>query len=356
MDSNSTEPSVAQKQRIHHAVLNNLAFRLFAIFVAAFCSFWTLNHIFRYGVSIPFWDEWDFLNVLRKLTTGELSWTKALLLRSGEHQLFVQFAFSAAGWYLTHMHLKMVMVWNWGLSALFCVMAAVITARELGRASIIPWLTLAVSFFFVFNPAAYQTLLWALAPVYSILSLSFMIGVYLCQSRLPVGVKIFAVALISLFASFVLGNALLFWIALPGILALYEDFRRFRRCRLALLGFAILLSLTITGYVLGSVTYTNPAPSAGTAFNAADVVLFFLAFTGDLVSSSFSPQPIQLAEGVRRRDRLLIYRGISRYSAPAAEICAAKDCADLVRFRIVLACVGIVGCSHPLHVRRLLCA
>ncbi len=269
-----------------------IALRLFTVAIAASCAGWTLTHIRRYGVSIPFWDEWDFVDTLRGLSNGEISWPQALLVHNDQHQIFSQFAFSAIAWHLTHLHLKTVMVWNWAIAAAFCVLAAVVTGRGLGSEKAIAWLTLAASSFFVFNPGGYQVMLWALPPVYSLLSLSFLIGVFLAQSTLPAGIKIVGIGLISLFASFILGNGLLFWIALPAVLLLYEDFERLRRSRISLGVFAALLGVAIAGYVLGS------SASARPGLNPISIGLFFLAHTGNFVSLSVTPQPVHLAEAV----------------------------------------------------------
>lgn len=273
----------------------NIALPLLTVAIAASCAIWTLTRIHRYGVSIPFWDEWDFVKIMRELSSGDLSWPQALVLRGGEHQLFSQFAYSAVAWHLSHLHLKTVMVWNWCVAASFCLLAALVTGRELGGDKTIAWLTLAASSFFVFNPAGYQVMLWALPPVYSLLSLSFLIGVYLAQSRMPAGIKIVGAGLLSLFASFILGNGLLFWVALPAVLLLYEDFQRVRQSRVSLLIFAALLSLAIAGYVAGSIAYSGP-PGAGSGLNAIVIGLFFLALTGNFVSLSLTPQPVHLAQ------------------------------------------------------------
>jgi hypothetical protein len=133
-------------------------------------------------------------------------------------------------------------------------------------------------------------MLWALPPVYSLLSLTFLIGVFLAQSTLPVGIKIVGIGLISSFASFILGNGLFFWIALPAVLLLYEDFQRLCRSRISLGVFAALLGVTIAGYVMGSTASMRPE------LNPISIGLFFLAYTGNFVSLSVTPQPVHLAE------------------------------------------------------------
>ncbi len=267
-----------------------IALRWLMVAIAVFCAGWTLTHIRRYGVSIPFWDEWDFVETMRDLSSGKLSWPRALLLHNDQHQIFSQFAFSAVAWHLTHLHLKTVMVWNWCIAVSFCVLAATVTGKGFGSGRAIAWFTLAISSFFVFNPGGYQVMLWALPPVYSLLSLLFLMGVCLAQSPLPAEIKIVGAGLLSLFASFILGNGLLFWIALPAVLFLYEDFERLRRSGAALFLFAALLGLAIAGYVLGSARHAPPA------LNPIPIGLFFLAQTGNFVSLSIVPQPVHLAQ------------------------------------------------------------
>jgi hypothetical protein len=274
----------------------NIALPFAAVAIAVFCAGWVLTHIRRYGVSIPFWDEWDFVDTMRRLSSGELSWPHVLMLRTGEHQIFSLFAYSAAAWHLTHAHLKTVMVWNWSIAALFCVLAAVVTGRGLGNDKAIAWFTLAASSFFVFNPGGYQVMLWGLPPVYSLLSLTFLIGVCLAQSALPAGIKIAGAGLLSLFASFVLGNGLLFWIALPAVLVLYEDFWQLRKSRVSLFVFGALFGLAITGYVAGFFAHSRSAPGAGPGLDVAGIGMFFLALTGNFIALSMTPQPVHLAQ------------------------------------------------------------
>lgn len=179
------------------------------------------------------------------------------------------------------------------MAALFCVLAAVVTGRE---DKAVAWFTLAASSFFVFNPGGYQVMLWGLPPVYSLLSLAFFIGVYVAQLKLPTGVKVTVAGLVCLFASFVLGNGLLFWIALPAVLLLYEQPERLRENRGALSVFSILLCLAIAGYTLGFTTQPGSSPSAGSGWNPIEIGLFFLALTGNFVSLSMTPQPVHLAQ------------------------------------------------------------
>ena len=232
-----------------------VAVRAFGLLIAAYCFIFSLTCVYRYAVPIPFWDEWDFINYVREVSTGQMSWLNAALVRSGEHQLSAQLAYSAVGWELSHMHLRLVMLWNEILAGLFCLLAGLVTVREMGRSSVVGWLALAAASFFVFDPAGYQTMLWALAPIYTLLSLAFFIGAYVAGSQLGVGIKILVIGLLCLFVSFDLGNGLLFWLILPAILMIYEPRHQILQQRAALRVFGFLLGLTVAGYIAGSVHY-----------------------------------------------------------------------------------------------------
>ncbi len=271
-----------------------------AVGIAAVCALWSVRQIWRYGVSVPFWDDWDVVDALRMFHAGELSWWQMPLLHGGrgEHQWPTIIALLVAAWQLTQMHIKVVMVWNWIVTCACCVLAAVIVGRAVGRRSPITWLALAASFFFVFNPAAFQVMLTGFPPVYTWQSLLFLSGVSLGQSRLTAGTKIVATGLLSLCASFIMINGLLFWVLLPAVVFRYEDFRQVWRRRTAVIVFGILLAVTVSTYAVGAFRpegYAAPPRARGTVL---DTGLFFLAYQGNFVSLSSSPQPLRLAQTV----------------------------------------------------------
>ncbi|MBV8072803.1 MAG: hypothetical protein JO270_23065 [Acidobacteriaceae bacterium] len=269
----------------------------------------SLFDILRFGVSIPFWDEWDFVSAVRELSSGELSWGHALLLRNGEHQIFGQIALSLTEWDLSRMHLRAVMVWNWLLSLVFCALVTFILSCERPAKASLVCFGAGVSFFFLLNPADLQVLLWALPPVYLLLSLGFLLGVCLARSSWPVPTKIIGLAVLSLLASFTLGNGLLFWVALPCVLLLYEDFSRVRRSRVALLIYLLLFCAALVCYRLGAAYYARQTPPPASGSNVLDIALFFLAFTGNFVSLSASPQPVLVAQTIGAVIILLFFTG-----------------------------------------------
>ncbi len=262
-----------------------------ALFFAAYALVQTV----RYGVNIPFWDEWDWVLLARQMHAGEISLSGILLKSAAEHKIAADILLAMLSWSLTGMNLRAVMVWNWFVDLLFCAAGFAITRHELGRRSILPWIALAASSFFVFNPTAYQFRTWGVPHFHLLLPLILFLGVRLVQSRVGLSLKVLALAAMALVSSFILGSGLLFWIMFPAILRLYHRGWSRAASKAALAAAGLLLALTAAMYVHGFLHYTNPAPAGG--ITAGNVALFFLTYTGNFVAHCLSPQPLRLAQG-----------------------------------------------------------
>ena len=266
--------------------------------VAAGAAMWLagaiLQGVLRYGVDVPFWDQWTLLGTFRRVATGELSWPRALFLSHGEHQIGVDLLFSVASWKLTGMYMPAVMVLNWAIACAFCLLAMGVTRRALPAGSAIPWTVLWASAFFVFNPAAYQVWLWGLPLVYMLVPLLFLCGVAAAQSRLPDGWKIAVAGVCAWLACFTLASGLLLWALLPVVLACSTDPGVFRRERAAT-GLCVLL-LASNLYMLGTGVLAHPGAGAGQAKGLPAMARFFFAYTGNLVSVATEATPVAWAE------------------------------------------------------------
>lgn len=287
-------PPAAELRRAH---AQHFAVVALAVVVLAACSLAILLNTIRYGVNVPFWDEWSWVAELRDFHHGTKSWLDLLTASSGEHLVATQILYVALAWHITAMNLRTVMMLNWSVALGFCILSAWLTARELGYRSIIPWVVLGASGFLVFNPAAYQLWLWAFPPVYVIPYFLLVIGVLVIQSRLGHGTKLLAAGLLAIAGTFTGGNGLLLWLVLPALFCRYHGVRALKTCRAHGIAFGALLCIVAAAYfVLVSGAYKSPAPP-GTCSGAA-IAWFFLAYTGNLVSLSLSPHPVFLAQGL----------------------------------------------------------
>ena len=248
-----------------------------------------LVQVLRYGVDVPFWDQWNFVRALRLLSAGEQTWAQLLFASQGEHQIGMQVLLSAAAWRLSGMHMPALMVWNWAMAALFCVLAMAVTRKALGAASSIPWTALGAAAFFIFNPAAYQVWIWGLPLVHLLIPLLYLAGIRVVQGRAPDGVKIVAAAAAAMLASHILASGLLLWALFPLMLRPYLQPGALRRERIAAGIATALLAASVAPFVLGS--FTSQAPANGPT-GPAVLAGFFLAYTGNLVSLATDTLPV----------------------------------------------------------------
>jgi len=265
------------------------------LLVALFFAGTILRDILRYGVDIPFWDQWDFVAALRRTSSGEASWLQTLFLSGAEHQLGMQIVLSVLAWNLTQMHMVATMALNWTFAASFCLLAMWVTRQALPPGSRIPWLVLGIGSFFVFNPAAYQVWLWGLPLVHLLIPLLFFAGVSVAQSRASDRTKIVAAALCAFFASFILGSGLLLWFLFPVILIHYLRPTVIQAERPGVLLYATLGVLSVVTYAMGVLQYQSPAPAGGPS-GPVLLAQFFFAYTGNLVSLSAEAPPVLWAE------------------------------------------------------------
>ena len=287
-------PAAIQSRRPH---VRRLAPVLVTALIFVLCSFSILQDVLKYGVNVPFWDEWGWIAELRDLDSGAKTWLDIVSARHGEHLTGGYILFSALVWHLTAMSLRMSMVFNWLVAFGFCVLSAWLTARELGSRSAIPWVVLGASGFFIFNPAAYQLWLWAHPALYVWPYLLFLAGVLLMQSGLAPGTKLVIAGVLAITGTFVAGNGLLLWLMLPLLLCGYHGVRALTANRLHAIVFGVLFSAAATSYTLLLIRpQQSEVPVA--ACSPAAMASFFLAYTGNLVSMSLSPQPVFLAQGL----------------------------------------------------------
>lgn len=308
--------------------------------VSAYFAGSMLAHILRYGVQVPFWDEWNFIGEFQRFTHGQLSFPGLLISKQGEHRIGVQVAFSIFLWHLTGMNLRLIMMINWSLSLGLTVLAALITRKGMQARGVLPWVVWALSSLFIFNPAAYQLWTWGILPVYVFVPLLFLAGVHVAQYRIPTGARISAAAVAALIASFAFGAGLLLWVLFPVALVPLLGRREILRARLAVGFYGALFLLTAAIYVQGFFTYDSPAPAAKAGVRV--LVSFFLAYTGTLVQGFTGPGIVTWAQVMG----LLIILVFCAAAAGAVKTCYGTDAWPVV---VVWMCLGVYAiCSGML--------
>jgi hypothetical protein len=283
---------ISDAVKVHQAPRLTMAV---ALAVLAFCSWWVILKALQYGVNVPFWDQWDYIAQLHSWDRGEKSWLDVLTHTAGEHLIGGQVLLSAIEWHITGMNLRGLMVWNWFVALSFCLLAAWMTARELGYKSPIPWVVLGASAFFIYNPAAYQLWLWALPQIYLLVYLFLVVGVLLIQSRFDSGIKLSLIGVLAFGGTFLLGNGAVLWLILPVVLIAHCTWRELKARRIGVGIYLVLLGAAAVCYLVLVGSYKSPAPPAAGS-SAGAIVSFFLTYTGNLVSLAMPNAALRVAQ------------------------------------------------------------
>jgi len=264
-------------------------FILFICLLSIYSPALMLYKIHANGVNVPFWDEWDYVNMFRAFSEGDITLGQLLLSNVGEHKVVGQVVFSIVGWQLTGMQIPILLTFNWLLGISFCVLAALITRRAFPQ-GIQPLVTFAAASFLLFNPVAYQPWLWSIAPVYLLIPLMFFIGVVTIQSSIPLSARIAICGILAFAGSFTLGSGLLLWVLFPAVLLFHTTKTAVLSSRWGSAVFLVLALLTGSIFFSATQHFHTAVPKASAGIK--DLASFFLAYTGNLVALSSETVPM----------------------------------------------------------------
>ena len=279
--------------------------------------------VYRYGVDVPFWDEWDIARLLQIVDDGTLS-PSDLFGQHNEHRMFVPRAVQLlasviAGWD-TRIGMWVTQALLIGMVGM-CVVLWRRHAPEHGRRWSI--LTLALVAGLLVSPAQHQNLFWGFQLAFYVPA-ACLLGSVVAASSPTLGypAALALVAVLSTLASFSILPGLLAWPLAAAAVALSRGFS-WPRHRVAWLAFAITCTLVIGSYSLG---YQRPVQTpqialfdplgliAGTAVCLGGSLTWgghrvpFAMVLGFVLIATFITQTVSVWR--RRADPLLVSRAV----------------------------------------------
>ncbi len=200
----------------------------------------------RYGVPVPFQDEWDLVPLLEKMWGGSLTLSDMWALHNEHRILFPQMIMLGLAW-LTNWDLRYEMATSVLLAGgifLFLAWQITITARKLAR----PELYWAIPLFsvIIFSIAQYQNWLWGWQLPIFLSVLGVIGGIVLLANPPFTWVRFFGAAILGVIASYSFGNGGVFWLIGLLILFVVTEPGRERWIRLGV--WLVLSSLTMGLY------------------------------------------------------------------------------------------------------------
>jgi len=168
--------------------------------------------VYRYGVNVPFWDEWTIASLLQRIDDGTLTFG-ALVAQHNEHRMLVPRAIQLLGALAVGWDTRVGMWLTQGL--LVATMGGCIAVwRRTTLARDQPWtpLTLAVVSLILFSPAQHQNLFWGFQVCFYIPAACLLASTLVASSlTITLGPALASVAALSTVATFSIFPGFLTW-------------------------------------------------------------------------------------------------------------------------------------------------
>jgi hypothetical protein len=166
----------------------------------------------RYGVDVPFWDEWTIAEFLQKIDGGTLT-ASALLSQHNEHRMLVPRIIQLAVAFGMGWDTRILMWLSLGL-LLACLSGCVVLWRRSleHRATWPSTISLALVALLVFSPAQHQNLLWGFQICFFVPGACLLASTIIVSSpKATLGLSLAAASVLSTAATFSILPGLLTW-------------------------------------------------------------------------------------------------------------------------------------------------
>lgn len=248
--------------------------------------------ILRYGVDVPYWDQWDVAPFFERLARGSLTAADLFAQQNEYRQFFPNLLFVVLG---------RLTGWNVRVEMLACLLLACVAALNVrslaartsdGAAG--GGLLFLLASLFVFSPLQYENWLFGVQVVYFVPGACLTAGLIAAYSeRIGTRASVAACACLAAVATFSSANGVVCWLVLPlGVLAARREARGAAARRwlpLWVACLALCLGIYLYGY---STPGAHPAPSLAAA-RPLDALVYFLALLGGPLA--LGPRPLVVA-------------------------------------------------------------
>lgn len=133
-----------------------------------------------FGVNVPYWDDWELLDQIRLIYSGQMPWWKLLISKHNEHLIGVAFVLESWQFLLTSFNYKLQLLTGVLIQALTFLLFAAALWRSIPANRRPLWL--AVSALIWFSLSQYKNLLWAFQTAWFLVSF-FLAIASLCLQR-----------------------------------------------------------------------------------------------------------------------------------------------------------------------------
>lgn len=139
-----------------------------------------LHFVLAFGVNVPFWDDWELLDKIRLVYSGQMGWWKLAFNKHNEHLIGTAFLLEAWQLLWTNFDYKLQLLTGILLQALTFVVLTALLWQSISQRHRALWL--ALSSLIWFSLCQYKNLLWAFQTAWFLVSLLLAISL-VCLRR-----------------------------------------------------------------------------------------------------------------------------------------------------------------------------
>jgi len=232
--------------------------RYLLLLALAFPAFLPFNFVYRFGVNLPYWDQWEFIPTLVSFHEGQLT-LDALTAQHNEHRLFFPRLIMLGLAALTRWNTVAEMYFNAGLLVALGAVLLHAHVRAFGASNRslfaflpIPWL--------VFTFRQFENLIWGWQLQITLCVLSCVVSLYWLTEVRGLGARWAGAVASAFLATFSFGSGIALWPAGLAVL-LWQGRREGRTPWRAVLGWSLAAALAGAMYAWNfRRTETHPDP------------------------------------------------------------------------------------------------
>lgn len=182
--------------------------------------FYIIYLITRYGIDIPYWDQWELIPLIKKVSMGELVFSD-LWAQHNEHRIIFPKLIMLALAAITHWNIMVELYTNIILAGLSLLFLFLLLRQDVDH-FILQWLSVVLSFL-IFSPTQWENWIWGWQIQVFLEILASIIAVW-AMSKWSGQLKGLIVAIMSaVIASYSFSNGLLVWVIVLILLIIQRE-------------------------------------------------------------------------------------------------------------------------------------
>jgi hypothetical protein len=173
--------------------------------------------IWRCGVNVPHWDQWDFAPLFIKASESSLGFSDLFAQHNESRPFFPRLFFLCAGW-LTRWDVRLEMFTSLALAALTAGNIYRLCRQTFGEANAWTWLCCCLVNLLLFNPVQHENWLWGMQLMLYVPAACISSCLVVLISQRTANAKLLICAALSTIATFSFANGMSAWVILFPVL------------------------------------------------------------------------------------------------------------------------------------------